>query len=81
MSEEELAFILKYSSPKEILIINHNGKLSRLICPFKVTARDSVGALLQGECYEVESVLIDENLITVFKILSKHYYYYHFIIS
>lgn len=81
MNEEELAFILKYSSPQEILIINQRGRLLRITCPFSVIARNSIGELLQGECYEVQSVLIDEKLVTVFKILSKHYYYYHFIIN
>jgi hypothetical protein len=80
MNEEELAFILKHSTPKEILIINYESKLIRLRCPFKVIVRNSIGELLQGDCCEVESVLVDDKIITVFKISKKHYYYYHFII-
>ncbi len=77
MSEEELAFILRHSTPKEILIINHNNRLQVIKCPFVVMAKISVGELKKMECYKVERVLVDARIITVFEI-SNYLYYYHY---
>lgn len=80
MTESQLAFILRYSVPKEMFIINQESSLVKLVCPFIVLARDDVGELIKGKYYEVDSVLVDKCIITVFKILNKHFYYYHFTI-
>tara|TARA_R110002051_G_scaffold88179_4_gene155436 strand:+ start:27911 stop:28159 length:249 start_codon:yes stop_codon:yes gene_type:complete len=80
MSEKELAFILRYSTPTEILIINYENKIVRLCCPFTVRVISSVGCLEVGKYYDVEGVLVDDKVVTVFKILDQHFYYYHFVI-
>lgn len=78
MNEEQLAFILRYSSPVEILIINRSNRLEVLKCPFGVVPLENLGSLTTGKIYYVELVLVDKNITTVYKINGLHYYYYHF---
>ena len=78
MTEQELAEILKYSSPTTLLIITWNNVLKELFCPFKVRARHPVGILKKGEKVWVESIKVTIELTTVFIVQRRAYYYYHF---
>jgi len=80
MDKKKLLFQLKYSSPYELLIVNEDRKLEKRTCPFQVMVKDSVGAYRAGDIVEVESVKVDKNLVTVFIIKGKAYYYYSFFI-
>ena len=78
MNEKEIAELLKYSSPKELYIITIDDVLIKLRCPFKVVVLVSVGELTSGKIAIVEKVKITYQLITVFEINGKLYYYYYF---
>ncbi|MAM29598.1 MAG: hypothetical protein CMC13_11305 [Flavobacteriaceae bacterium] len=78
MSNEELADLLKYSNPKHLYIIDYNNVLVLIICPFNAQVLQDIGKLRAKEIVEVEMVKITLDLITVFIIEGKAYYYYHF---
>jgi len=78
MDEEQLAELLKYSSPKELYIVAWNDLLKVLFCPFKVRALCTIGSLQEGMLVWVEEVKITRELVTVYVIKDKAYYYYHF---
>ena len=78
MTEQELAEILKYSSPTTLLIITWNNVLQELFCPFKVKVRHPVGTLKEGEIVWVENIKVTIELTTVFIVQGRAYYYYHF---
>lgn len=78
MNEKELAETLKYSSPNTLYIITWNNLLKRLLCPFKVLVRHSVGELIEGEIVLVDGVKVTGSLKTVYIIKGYAYYYYHF---
>jgi hypothetical protein len=78
MNEKEIAELLKYSSPKGLYIMTIDDVLIKLICPFKVVVMVSVGELISGKIAIVEKVKITYQLITVFEINEKLYYYYYF---
>ena len=78
MNEKEIAELLKYSSPKELYIITFDDVLIKLICPFKVVVLVNIGELTSGKIAIVEKVKITYQLITVFEINGKLYYYYYF---
>jgi hypothetical protein len=78
MSDDELAELLKYSSPKELYVVTWNNILRLLYCPFEVIVLSNVGDLKLGDIVWVEEVKITPELITVFVIYNKAYYYYHF---
>ncbi len=80
MSEEQLAEILKYSSSKELYIVTWNNLLKILFCPFKARAIVDIGNLKRGRLVWVQEVKITKDLVTVYIIEGKAYYYYHFII-
>jgi hypothetical protein len=70
--------ILKYCSPKVLYIINTHRRLDKRICPFEVRARLDVGDLRRGDIMSVESIKVTQDLVTVFIVNHKAYYYYHF---
>lgn len=78
MNEKKLAELLKYSSSKELYIIRWDNQLKVLFCPFKVIVMCNVGELCKGEIANVEKVKITFELITVFQIKSRYYFYYYF---
>lgn len=78
MTEKELLFLLKYSLPDEMYIVNQEGVLKLLKCPFLVVARYDIGGLKIGEKVNVKEVRITFELITVYVIGDKAFYYYHF---
>ena len=78
MTEQELAEILKYSSPTTLLIITWNNLLKELFCPFKVKVKHPVGTLEKREMVWVENIKVTIELTTVFIVQRRAYYYYHF---
>ena len=78
MKNRELAELLKYSSPNNILVIDWTNRLIELYCPFKVQIKQDVGDLKQGELEVVSLVKLATNFKTVFIIDNKAYFYFHF---
>lgn len=78
MNENELAELLKYSSPMELYVVAWNNLLKILFCPFKVQVIHSVGGLRKGSLVWVEEVKVTKELVTVYMIKGKAYHYYHF---
>ena len=78
MTKNELAELLKYSSPLEIYVITWNNILKRLFCPFEVEVVQDIGTLKKGQIVYVDEIKVTIELKTVFIIDTKAYYYYHF---
>lgn len=78
MDYEKLSEILRFSTPKSLLIVNYNNLLKELFCPFFVVAMSSIGKLEEGETYSVEEIRVTKKLKTVYIILGDAYYYNHF---
>lgn len=78
MTKNELAELLKYSSPKEIYVITWNNILKRLFCPFRVKVLQDIGELKKGQTVLVQEIKVTFKLKTVYIINNKAYYYYHF---
>ena len=78
MTKNELAELLKYSSPREIYVITWNNILKRLFCPFNVTVLQDIGCLKKGQTVLVQEVKVTFELKTVYIIDKKAYNYYHF---
>ena len=72
--------IFKYVKTDSILIINAQGHLERLWCPFKVLVTVDVHPLKKGQEKPVIAVKIADNLVDVYIIESKAFYHYNFII-
>ncbi|UBZ08266.1 hypothetical protein LDL76_06030 [Salegentibacter mishustinae] len=78
MSDDELADVLKYSSPDTLYIITWNNLLKKLLCPFQVVVKHQIGELEKGEVVWVNSVKVTARLKTVFIVKGRAYYYSHF---
>jgi len=78
MKKKNLMEQLKYSSSKCICVVTKENKLKQLFCPIKVTVLSSVGELIIGQVVWVEEIKVTVNLITVFVIKGKAYYYHQF---
>ena len=78
MAKEQLAGILKYSSPNILYIVTWNNLLKILFCPFEVVVKHQIGDLNEGEKVSVEAVKVTANLKTVFKVKGRAYHYHHF---
>jgi len=78
MNREQLADLLRYSSPKSILVVTHENKLIELYCPFWIIVKNDLGRLKPGIKAPVEQVKLSPDLITVFVIANTTYYYWHF---
>ena len=82
MSNEEnkkyIEDIFKYCKTDSILVIDKTGQLQRLDCPFEVVVIQTVGELQKGLIYLVSAVKIDLNLIDVYIIRNKAYYFFNF---
>jgi hypothetical protein len=78
MTKNELAELLKYSSPLEIYVITWKSTLTKLYCPFEVEVLQDIGTLKTGQYVLVEEIKVTIELKTVFIIDTKAYYYYHF---
>ena len=78
MSDDELADVLKYSSPDTLYIITWNNLLKELFCPFQVVVKHQIGELDKGELVWVENVKVTVKLKTVYMVKGRAYYYDHF---
>lgn len=78
MSNDELANVLKYSSPDTLYIITWNNLLKKLFCPFQVVVKHQIGELKKGEVVFVSSVKVTGKLKTVYLINGQFYFYDHF---
>ena len=78
MKNNELYELLKYINPRTILIVNQHKKLIELHCPFKIYIKQDVGELKKGDYAFVDLVKVTPDIITVFIIDGKGYYFYHF---
>tara|TARA_B100000508_G_scaffold117297_1_gene96909 strand:- start:108 stop:371 length:264 start_codon:yes stop_codon:yes gene_type:complete len=78
MNREQLAELLRYSSPYSIWVVTYKNEIVELHCPFWVLVRGDVGELKKGDREQVEIVKLSYELKTVFVVLGKPYYYYHF---
>ena len=70
--------IFKFVKTDSILVIDHNGQLRRLGCPFNVIVISDVPPLKEGQVKAVIAVKIDENLVDVYIIDARAFYYYNF---
>ncbi len=78
MTKEELLEQLKYSSSEWLYVVTWNNILRQVFCPFRVAVIKSVGMLKKGDVVWVQQVKVTMELVTVFMIEDKAYYYYHF---
>ncbi|RKS55885.1 hypothetical protein BC962_0859 [Gillisia mitskevichiae] len=78
MTEQELAEILKYSSPNTLYVVAWNNLLTQLFCPFKVIVKHHIGELKIGQKVWVDNVKVTSSLTTVFIVKGRAYYFYHF---
>ena len=85
MNEQErkryILEIFKYVKSDSILIINAQGHLERLWCPFKVVVIADVHPLIKGQEKAVIAVKVADNLIDVYIIEGKGFYHYNFKIT
>ena len=70
--------IFKYCTTDSILVIDQNGRLIRLRCPFIVLVIIDVPPLKKGQEKAVIAVKIAENLVDVYIIEEKAFYHYNF---
>jgi len=70
--------IFKHCSIDSILIINRIGCLERLYCPFYVRVIVDVHPLEKGSVKAVKAVKMSIELIDVYIIESKAYYFFNF---
>ena len=78
MTKKELADVLKYSSPDQILIINTFNQVQKIICPFEVMALCDIGSLQKWQIVLVQEVKVTRDIKTVFIINGQAYHYYYF---
>jgi len=78
MNEKHLAKLLKYSSSKELYVVDWTNSLLLLICPFKAIVKTDIGVLRKLEVVFIDEVKVTLELITVFVIKNQAYFYYHF---
>lgn len=70
--------IFKVCKTDSILIINKKGQLERINCPFLVRVIITVPPLNAGDVESVTAVKISMELIDVYIIKGKAYYYFNF---
>ena len=78
MNEKELAELLKYSHPKELYVVDYRNKLLLLRCPIKALVKEDIGHLKAKEIVMIDEIKVTLELITVFVVKKKAYFYYHF---
>ena len=82
MSDEEklkyIEDIFKYCKIDSILVINETGSLERLECPFEAVVIQNVGELKKGLKCLVTAVKTDLQLIDVYIVGTKAYYFFNF---
>ena len=78
MNKKQIAYILKYSHPKQLYVVTYKNILLRLDCPFKVIVKEDIGRLKRNQIVEVVEVKITSDVVTVFIINGSAFFYYHF---
>ncbi len=78
MDYEKLSEILRFSTPKSLLIITCNNLLKELFCPFEVKVLKAVDNLKEGDRVWVQEIKVTTELKTVYIINDTAYYYYYF---
>ena len=73
--------IYQYCDDHSILIIDSEGQIRRIYCPFAVMCIIDVDVYKRGEYVVVTAVKIAKNLLLVYVIGQKNYYYYFFKIT
>ena len=73
--------IFRYCDTDSILVIDSNGEIRRIYCPFAVMCIVDVDIYKRGEYVVVTAVKIARNLLLVYVIDQKNYYYYFFKIT
>ena len=73
--------IYKYCDSDSILVIDEQGQIRRIYCPFAVLCIVDVDVYKKGEYVIVRAVKIAKNLLLVYVIGQKNYYYYFFKIT
>ena len=74
MDYEKLSEILRFSTPKSLLIITWNNLLKELFCPFEVKVLKAVGNLEEGDRLWVQEIKVTTELKTVYIINDTAYY-------
>lgn len=69
---------INFSMSSELYIVNSEGCLIELTCPFLVVANESVGNLTNGLYYQVLSVKMNIRFEAVFEIQGSYYLYKSF---
>ena len=72
--------IFNYCRTDSILILDQNGRLRRLVCPFMVLVIVDVPPLKKGQEKTVIAVKVADNLVDVYIIDAKAFYHYNFTI-
>lgn len=79
MSKEEyLKELLKWVSTEELLVIDRNGILRRIYCPFKAICLVSFPDIKQGEKVSVDAVKLTVEVKEVFVIKGIPYFIIYF---
>ena len=78
MEHKNYAFLLKYSSPFSILVVNQYDKLIELKCPFTVNVIQNVKNYAIGQSVEVLQVKLATNNKLVYIIEGEPYFYSYF---
>lgn len=76
--DEYIKDIFKHCKTDSVLIINAEGHLERLWCPFKVLVIVDVHPLKKGQENAVIAVKVADNLVDVYIIEERAFYHYNF---
>jgi len=71
--------IFKYCDMYSILVINSEGRLERVYCPFQVEVIKDISKFREGQIKAVDMVKMSMELVEVYIIESKGYYWFNFI--
>jgi hypothetical protein len=78
-NRELILELFKIVSTTSILVVDREGNLKRLHCPFKVVAIvDSPPQIVVGEIYYVDAVKMTLELEEIYIIQNKAYYIWYF---
>ena len=79
MSKDQLNDeISRYCSPDSLLVVDRNGELIRIHCPFRVKVIRSVGDFREGQVVSVMAVKMSPDMKMVYVIDGKAYYHHYF---
>ena len=78
MTDYDIAELLKTSSPRTLYVIDKNGCLRQLRCPFRVVVLTDIAKLKRGQIVIVDEIKVTYELVTVYSIQGYLYYYFYF---